>query len=129
MEFVCTICCKEKRTDTSLLPAIDRYLSTRIAFAYDESRRLGRPMLILSGKYGLLRPEDPIPWYDQKLVMEAVPEIVPVIASRLTKLGVSHIIFYCRTKTDLDWRPYHAALEQACQMQNVEITFRFLDLE
>jgi hypothetical protein len=129
MEFLCTICCKDKRTDSGLLPAMDRYLSERIAFVYQESLRLRKPMLILSGKYGLLRPEDPIPWYDQKLVMEAVPKIIPIITAQLKEKGVIQITFYCHPKTDKNWYPYHAVLEQACQKQDVEISYQFLELE
>jgi hypothetical protein len=129
VEYFCTICCKDKRTDPDPLPAIDRYLSERIAFVSGESFRLGKPMLILSGKYGLLRPEDPIPWYDQKLVMEGVPEIVPIITAQLREKEVTWVHFYCHPKTDLNWYPYHVALEQACFEQNVEISYQYVGLE
>lgn len=128
MEFLCTICCKDKRIDPGLLPAIQRYVSERIAFVHQESLRLRKPMLILSGKYGLLSPETPIPWYDQKLEKDAVPALVPVIAEQLEKEGVTQITFYGHPKTDKDWYPYHAALEQACKLQNIEILYQFLNL-
>jgi hypothetical protein len=129
MEFLCTICCKDKRADPGLLPAIDRYLSERIAFVHRESQRLGKPMLILSGKYGLLKPEEPIPWYDQKLEMEAVPGLVPVIAAQLAQYGVTRITFYCHPRTDPNWHPYIETLERACRACRVELTMRPVDGE
>jgi len=129
VEYLCTICCKDKRGDPGLLPAIERYRSERIAFVHQESQRLGKPMLILSGKYGLLRPEDPIPWYDQKLEMDAIPELVPVIGKQLKEQGVTRLKFYCHPKTDKNWYPYHIALEQACQKREIKIDFQFVDFE
>ncbi len=129
MEILCTICCKDKRTDPGLVPAIDRYRSGRIAFVNRESRVQGKPMFILSGKFGLLRPEDPIPWYDLKLEINAVPGLVPVIEGQLKEMKVTRITFYSHPKSDANWYPYHAALEQACQKRDISIHYHFLDLE
>jgi len=129
MDFLCTTCCKEKRTDPGLLPAVERYLSRRIAFVQAESRRLGLPLLIFSGKYGLLAPEDPIPWYDQRLTMEAVPALAPVLAAQLAERGARRITFYCRPATDAGWAPYYAALEEACRRQGLELERRIVDLD
>jgi len=128
VEYLCTICCKDKRTDPELLPAIDRYISERIQYVYQASLQSGRPMLIFSGKYGLLAPTDLIPWYDQKLTLEAVPDITPVLSGHLCQKTVSRLIFYCRPRTDVDWYPYHLALERACTSQNVAIIYRYVDM-
>ena len=61
MTIVCTICSAENRADEELQPAVDRYLSERIRWVHAESRRLERPFVILSGKYGLLGPDERIP--------------------------------------------------------------------
>jgi hypothetical protein len=129
MEYLCTICCKDKRTDPELLPAIERYISERIQFVYQESLQSGTPMLIFSGKYGLLAPSDMIPWYDRKLILEAVPNITLVLSEHLRQKAVSRLIFYCHPKTDADWYPYHLALEGACAGQNTAIIYQFVDME
>ncbi|NET55020.1 MAG: hypothetical protein F6K47_02080 [Symploca sp. SIO2E6] len=70
MEYICTTCSKDKRTDEVLLPASQRYISRRIKFVVNESIRLNKPLIILSGKYGLIDSELKIPWYDQKLTTD-----------------------------------------------------------
>lgn len=128
MEYLCTICCKDKRTDPELLPAIDRYISERIQYVYRESQKSEKPMLIFSGKYGFLSPTDLIPWYDRKLILEAVPNITLVLNEHLRQKAVSRLVFYCHPKTDVDWYPYHLALERACASQNVAIIYRYVDM-
>ena len=125
MEFFCTTCCKEKRTDPGNLPAIERYLSERIRRVHRESMDKGRRMLIFSGKFGLLRPEEPIPWYDQKLESDGVGEIVPSLVNQLREYGASKLIFFCRPKNTEGWQPYHEALETACKQAGVELATRF----
>ena len=79
MEYVCTTCSKAKKRDEKLLPAIQRYVSARIDFVSQESQRLGWPLLIFSGKYGLITADLPIPWYDQALVEEDVPTMIATV--------------------------------------------------
>lgn len=129
MPHLCTICCKDKRTNAGLLPAVERYLSARIAWAAAESARRGLPFLILSGKYGLITPQTPIPWYDQKLTPAGVAALVPLITRQLGELGVERILFYGRPAEDADWQPYHRALEEACQSAGVALERHALDME
>ena len=129
VEALCTICCKEKRTDKDFLPAIERYLSDRIAFVHQESLRLGKPLLILSGKFGLLAPEDPIPWYDRKLTLAAVPEMIVLVSEQLKQRAVTRLTFYGHPRTDPDWLPYHQVLEQACHARNVQMDHHIITME
>ena len=64
MDVLITTCSKEKRLDAGLLPAAQRYVSVRIAAVVARGQRLGLTVFILSGKYGLLRPDEEIEWYD-----------------------------------------------------------------
>ena len=34
MEYICTICCKDKREDNEFLPATQRYISKRILLSF-----------------------------------------------------------------------------------------------
>lgn len=114
MEFVCTTCCARKRRDPELLPAIERYRSRRIRHVAALARRQGRPLLILSGVYGLLAPDDPIPWYDVALRPEAVAALAPRVADQLARRGVSRLHFYARPAATPGWAPYHDVLARAC---------------
>lgn len=124
MEYICTTCCKEKRVDENPLPAIDRYLSPRIQFVFAESRRLNKPFIILSGKYGLLEADDKIPWYDKKLMAEEVDQLVPTLVAQLTQKGITKIIFCARPRTTPGWEPYYEAIERACAQLGIPLAYQ-----
>lgn len=127
MEYFCTICSKEKRTDKESLPAVERYLSKRIWFVYQESQRLNIPMLILSGKYGLLPPTELIPWYDKKLKENRIIDLIPIVTKQITGHNISEIVFYCQPETNKDWLPYHKLLKLSCSLANVNIVYMYFD--
>ncbi|RLG16788.1 hypothetical protein DRN62_03010 [Nanoarchaeota archaeon] len=122
MKIYCTICCKEKRRDEGLLPAIERYISKRIRRVYELSKRDGVGFRILSGKFGLLRPEDRIPWYDQKLLPPMVDDMIEVVKRQLKSQGITHVVFFAKDKEKFKgWRPYHKVLEKACSESGVKL--------
>jgi len=123
MEILCTICCKEKRKHSGLLPARLRYISKRIDFVGQESRRLNVPYLIFSGKYGLIEPDYEIPDYDKLLKLEDVDEIKILLKQQLTEKRVSAITFYGRAKSTEGWGAYYAAIEQSCEELDIPIHF------
>ena len=129
MEYICTTCCKDKKKDDGLLPAIQRYISKRITFVFNQSQQLQTPLIILSGKYGLIGSDDKIPWYDQKLTPEDVDALVPVLTQQLQEQAISSIIFYGRPRTTPGWEPYYDALEQACRQFDIPITYQLVNLE
>lgn len=88
-----TYCSTDKRDDPGELPAIERYLDPRIRETADRAAAAGARFLILSGEYGLLRPEDPIPWYDHLLMPDEVEEMAEVVGVQLRSLGVREVIY------------------------------------
>lgn len=124
MEYLCTTCCKRKRRDAQPLPARKRYLSRRIRFVLQESRRQKTPMLILSGKYGLLEPDQKIPWYDQALLANEIDNLAQKLAQQLARREVSSVVFYARPRKNVGWRPYYAAIEAACARLKVPLRFK-----
>lgn len=126
MEYLCTTCCKRKRRDARLLPARERYLSSRIRFVLAESRRRDRPLVILSGEYGLLDPDDAIPWYDERLTPQSVDALAPTVARQLARKGATHVDFYARARATPGWAPYFRLLERACREQGIPLTHRRL---
>jgi hypothetical protein len=127
VEYLCTTCCKEKRLDEKPLPAVERYLSPRIRETIREGRRSVRPVLILSGRYGLLDPQQPIPWYDQALTTDAVDELVPRVIGQLRDFGVSRLVFQARDRSTVGWEPYYRVLETACRELDIELAVTSLD--
>lgn len=119
--FLITTCCKEKDPSPGRIPAVQRYIDPRISWVYRESQQQNLSMLILSGKFGLVKPEDEIGWYDHALLSEEVSELVPILIDRLTALKVSQISFYAQSKDDPGWAPYHTAMEQACQKMKIRL--------
>ncbi len=124
MKCLCTTCCKRKRRDAQPLPARKRYLSRRIRFVLQESRRLKTPLLILSGKYGLLTPEQKIPWYDRALLANEVESLSRKLVQQLSRREVSSVVFYARPRKTAGWQPYYAALETACDRLKISLRFK-----
>jgi hypothetical protein len=119
VEYLCTSCSKEKRDAPGLMPAIDRYRSDRIHAVFRHSQETGVPMLILSGKYGLVAPETPIPYYDQPLLEEAIDRLLPRVVERLQRSGATVLRFYGDGPQAPGWAPYYALLARACGACNV----------
>lgn len=115
MKIYCTTCCKEKTETPELCPAIDRYISPRINAVYQQSKTEKVPFRILSGEYGLLKPEDPIPWYDKKLEFEMIPLLLPIVSKQIKSQQIESILFFAKDATKLpEWLPYYKILELAC---------------
>lgn len=127
MDYFCTICCKEKRTDPGQLPARERYLSARIEFVLKRGKEEGRNVLILSGKYGLIGPDDPIDWYDKILLDDDVSVFVPLVQSQLFKWRASSIHFFCLPRMTTGWSPYYDALEESTSKLGISITYVIMD--
>ncbi len=80
MELFATYCSANKRPDSGNLPALDRYISDRIAGVYANARTAGHQFGILSGQFGLIAPDQPIPDYNHLLQ----PNEIDVMANRVS---------------------------------------------
>ena len=76
MHYVLTTCSKDKDEREIPLQAIQRYTDKRISYVHMISEKRSLPMVIFSGKYGILKTDDTIPFYDLKLEAELVNEMV-----------------------------------------------------
>lgn len=92
----------------------------------DQARRCDRPAVILSGRYGLLEPDDSIPWYDQALTDEAADAMGDTIARQLDAKGVTALVLYALPRSTPGWAPYYAALERACAARRIPLEYRSL---
>lgn len=115
MKILCSYCCAAKREDDGLLPAVERYLSERLRVLWLQSRALGTPLYILSGEFGLLGAEDPIPWYDHLLRPDEAAPLALGVAARLRELGIDAVEYHTASPAEHpEVRPYLAAIRAAC---------------
>jgi hypothetical protein len=121
MHCLITICSKEKNNTPGEIPAVERYLSSRIASVYERSRREGVPMLIFSGRYGLIDPQTPIPYYDHLLQAEEVEGFVAPTAEVLSAQGVTAVTFVARPREEAGWENYYRVIERACAQADISL--------
>ena len=127
MTFFCTYCSAKKDRSLGELPAIQRYRSHRIKSVYIAAMSLGLKCLILSGKYGLLEPSDPIPYYDHLLQSSEVSEHAKRVADQLEALGVKDLIYFAGSfSDDENLKPYSDCIKFASQKVGIEL--KFVDL-
>lgn len=122
--YAATCCSRRKVEDEDLLPALERYTSPRVAHVATESSRLGLPLLLFSGRFGLLDAGEKIPYYDDALTHEGVARLVPVVVRQIREKGVEALAFYARARSTPGWEPYHRALEAACEETGVRLEWR-----
>ena len=124
--LVVTYCSGDKDAAPGLLPAVDRYLSSRIRAACEAASLLKKGFRILSGLYGLLEPEREIPAYDHLLTTDKVPDHVLVLAQQLRESAAERVIFITRTlAADPGAEPYRQAMRQACA--GAQVGFEILE--
>lgn len=125
----CTYCSSDKRTDPGRIPAIDRYLDVRIQDLATQAEEAGAAFLILSGEYGLLRPEDPIPWYDHLLRTEEVDALVERVAAQMKDLSVTSIVWHTVDSAhDPQVLPYQETIARASHRVGVSLKTATLPL-
>jgi hypothetical protein len=114
VDVLISTCSKEKRLDAGLLPAAQRYVSSRIAAVVARGQRLGMTVFILSGKYGLVGPGEEIESYDRPLTAEDEPAITELVTGRLAAENTDRVIFCAKPIDTPGWRPYHNVIAAAC---------------
>ncbi len=123
--IVCTICCREKDRADKLLPAIRRYKSERIKTVAGLARNAGMPFAILSGKYGLINADEPIPYYDKLMGEGDLGEIIAANIAFLEKNEIGKVIFLCPDPAiDPHVQPYLRSIQAsargtACKLETI----------
>tara|TARA_Y100000310_G_C20685629_1_gene818751 strand:- start:1154 stop:1540 length:387 start_codon:yes stop_codon:yes gene_type:complete len=128
MKIYSTICCKEKKIDKELLESINRYISARIYSIYKKSQKDQVEFRILSGKFGLLKPEDKIPFYDKKLNLQEIEILKEIVKKQLISQKIEEVIFFSENpKENPDWKPYINLIKIACLETEVILTTKIID--
>lgn len=128
MTIFCTYCSAEKDKTEGLLPAINRYNSERVRHISMAALFAKLDFYILSGKYGLLQFNEPIPYYDHLLVAEEVEAHSLKVAEQIKQHSISQIIFFTLSvAADEKLAPYHACLRLACQEASISLSVVEID--
>jgi len=128
MTTFCTYCSAEKETDAEPLPALRRYRSERIERISRAARDAGCGFYILSGEYGLLDPDEKIPYYDHLLVADEVEAHAAKLTEQIKRYEITQIVFFTLpVSQDKKLAPYHAALRLACTLASIPLAFVEID--
>ncbi|XKT75205.1 MAG: DUF6884 domain-containing protein [Patescibacteria group bacterium UBA2103] len=119
MKIICTICSKKKNTQTGFLPAKDRYLGDHINTASNISQKQKCEFFILSGKYGLIHAQEPIPYYDYLLTDDAADKLTEKVGAQIKENNITEIIFY--TENNPNWKPYEKVITSASEKLQVSL--------
>lgn len=103
-----------------MIPAIERYTSPRIAKSREFAESISADFFILSGKFGLLSPSEPIPWYDQLMSEDDVDEMSQRISKQLEIYR--RVIFAIKPGDYV--KPYRRCLELAARDRLSEFPVR-----
>ena len=115
MHTFCTYCSAAKSLEEGDIPAIQRYLDPRIHKVHEAASTLGLDFYILSGEYGLIPPDEPIPWYDHLLQTGEVDELVERMAAQIRQHNIEGIVYFTNsTSSDRSLIPYRDAIVAAC---------------
>lgn len=121
MVAFCTYCSKLKSLKRSKIPAICRYRSPRIERVYQAACGLRMPFFILSGRYGLLRPERCISLYDHLLKRDEVPAMAELVGRQIDEFVISGFVYFTRPlASDDNVVPYHDVLVSACRSSSCD---------
>ncbi len=122
MPIYCTYCSADKDLSKNKIPAIKRYKSNRIKYINNTAKGLGLDFYILSGKFGILSPYEPIEHYDHLLQADEVPKHANKVAQQLQKIGIKDIVFFTRPiNIDENLKPYIDCITIAANIVGAKI--------
>lgn len=127
MKAVCyiTYCSKEKKKSARPLSALERYQSPRIHQVHDEAERDGADFRILSGRFGLIRGDERIPWYDHLLQSSEVGKMVERVAQGLA--GYREAVFFYREGDYIE--PYAETMRRAAESGKIRFRMQPIRIE
>lgn len=122
MRIFCTYCSASKDPSTGLVPAYKRYISDRIIHVHQLAEAEKVLFCILSGKFGLVDWNEPLPLYDHLLLPEEVPQLVEKVSRQLSEKGTTHVHYFTKSPSeDPQLWPYIRTIEQACKKARVHL--------
>ena len=114
MVLFATYCSAEKDGKSGTMPAIDRYISDRIQGVYTGASAAGAQFGILSGQYGLITADHPIPYYDHLLQPDEIKPMAHQVHATLIEWKITEIQWFTvGFEMDPNVGRYREVMEQA----------------
>jgi hypothetical protein len=89
-----TYCSAEKNTSSGMLAAVLRYRAPRITDLCAAAKTAGAQFGILSGMFGLIGSDEPIPWYEHLLLTTEVADMATRVQATLQRWEVDKIYWH-----------------------------------
>lgn len=125
----CTYCSAAKNQRKQKLPAIQLYKSKRIESVLQSAENDGIQFLILSGKYGLVEPDEEIDYYDHLLLPSEVDEHSILVASQLKLKKITKLLFLMNNpKFDNNLIAYRDCMKKACAKIGIPLIIKEVHL-
>lgn len=121
-----TYCSKDKDRTRKNLSAIQRYDSDRISRIKALTEQKDEDFAILSGKYGLIGPEEEIPFYDELLHEKDIPQLITGVKNFLQSRDVGKVVYHTK-KVEGKRTPYYKLLKNACDTLEIELEKRKIE--
>lgn len=122
MEIICTYCSASKDPAAGLIPAYKRYISSRIVHVQEIAENSGLHFCILSGEFGLVDWDMPLPWYDHLLAADEVAALSITVQHQIIEKMISKVNFYTRSlDVDPNLSSYLDLIQSSCQQTGVEL--------
>lgn len=125
MKLHITYCSKEKDRTRKDLPAIERYKSKRIKHVKAITDEKDERFAILSGKYGLIDPDENIPFYDELMRERDITRLITDVGNFLESNNVNKVIYHTREVRG-QRIPYFKLIKNACETLEIELEKRIL---
>ena len=121
MVLFATYCSAEKDGAIGEIPAIDRYQSDRISGVYAAAKSADAQFGILSGQYGLISAEQPLPYYDHLLQVDQIAAMAEKTKDRLVEWEVTEVQWFSVAfEMDPNVRRYQRVMEKAAEQAGID---------
>lgn len=130
MLAICTYCSADKNYSEAAMPAIRLYKSNRIIEVFEAAKKTNSIFLILSGKYGLVSPNEAIYYYDHLLKVEEIENHSDLIATQFKSRNITGIEFYMNSiERDPNLHAYVDCISKACDKASIMLQLKIVDFQ
>ena len=114
MKLYATYCSADKEHAAGDMAAIDRYVSSRIRAVHTAAKGASARFGILSGLYGLIPPDHPIPYYDHLLQLSEMNDRIDEVEAVLRDWEIHEIHWFSGAfEMDANVGRYRTVMERA----------------
>lgn len=122
MRVFCTNCSASKDPAKGRIPAFKRYISARIVRVQEMAEQANAQVCILSGQFGLVDWDQPLPWYDHLLQADEVESLAQMVAQQILAKSIAQIDYYTVSpQRDSQLVPYLNTIESACNHAGIRL--------